>query len=48
MKTTQSAVRPEKGNVPGREIRVERRFLSERKTKEMLQSLIRAHVGHRG
>lgn len=30
--------------VSGREVRVERRFSSERKTCDMLQSLIRAHV----
>ena len=29
----------------GRELRVERRFASERKTRDMLQSLIRAHAG---
>lgn len=28
----------------GRELRVERRFGSERKTRDMLQSLIRAHA----
>lgn len=30
--------------VSGREVRVERRFSSERKTRDMLQGLIRAHI----
>lgn len=32
------------GLASGRELRVERRFASERKTRDMLQSLIRAHA----
>lgn len=32
------------GVASGRELRVERRFASERKTRDMLQSLIRAHA----
>lgn len=31
-------------NLMTREVRVERRFLSERSTKDMLKSLIRAHA----
>jgi len=44
MRKGNSADLPVEVPASGRELRVERRFGSERKTRDMLQSLIRAHA----
>lgn len=44
MKKDKNMNMPLEGLPDGRELRVERRFVSERKTYDMLKSLIRAHT----